>query len=111
MRQLIELQRQLVPELLDVMSKRYKILQQVMLAGTIGRRALANVMAMTERVLRAETELLKEQGLLLISPSGMSLSEDGKKVLEQLEQLDPHVFVSSDLEKSFRHCMACSTSL
>ncbi|MFC6333284.1 sugar-binding transcriptional regulator [Paenibacillus septentrionalis] len=98
MRQLIDLQRQLVPELLDVMSKRYKILQQVMLAGTIGRRALANVMAMTERVLRAETELLKEQGLLLISSSGMSLSDDGRRVLEQLEQLGPLVFGSSELE-------------
>jgi len=103
MQQLIELQRQLVPELLEVMSKRYKILQQVMLSGTIGRRALANVMAMTERVLRAETEMLKEQGLLLISSSGMTLSEEGKRVLEQLEQLDPLVFVSSELEKKLQN--------
>ena len=98
MRQLIDLQRLLVPELLEVMRKRYKILQQVMLAGTIGRRALANVLAMTERVLRAETELLKEQGLLIISASGMSLSDEGKKVLDELEQLGPLVFGNSELE-------------
>ncbi|HIW34604.1 MAG TPA: sugar-binding domain-containing protein [Candidatus Paenibacillus intestinavium] len=102
MRQLIELQRQLVPELLDVMRKRYKIMQQVMLAGTIGRRALATTLSMTERVLRAETELLKEQGLLIIQPSGMQLSEDGKKVLEEIEQLGDQVFGSSEIEDKLK---------
>ncbi|MCR8659729.1 sugar-binding transcriptional regulator [Paenibacillus endoradicis] len=102
MRQLIELQRQLVPELLDVMRKRYRILQQVMLAGTIGRRALATTLSMTERVLRAETELLKEQGLLIIQSSGMQLSEDGKKTLEEIEQLGDFVFGSSEIEEKLK---------
>ncbi|URN95502.1 MAG: hypothetical protein NAG76_04385 [Candidatus Pristimantibacillus lignocellulolyticus] len=102
MRQLIELQRQLVPELLDVMRKRYRILQQVMLAGTIGRRALATTLSMTERVLRAETELLKEQGLLIIQSSGMQLSEDGKKMLEEIEQLGDFVFGSSEIEEKLK---------
>jgi len=102
MRQLIELQRQLVPELLDVMRKRYRILQQVMLAGTIGRRALATTLSMTERVLRAETELLKEQGLLIIQASGMQLSEDGKKTLEEIEQLGDLVFGSSEIEEKLK---------
>jgi len=102
MRQLIELQKQLVPELLDAMRKRYNILKQVMLAGTIGRRALATSLSMTERVLRAEVDLLNEKGLLIIQSSGMQLSEDGKKVLEQLEQLDPFVFGNTDLEDKLK---------
>lgn len=102
MHELIELQRQLVPELLDVMRKRYKILQQVMLAGTIGRRALAATLAMTERVLRAETELLREQGLLIIQSSGMQLSEDGKKLLEEFEQFGNLVFGSSAIEEKLK---------
>lgn len=102
MRQLIELQQQLVPELLEMMRKRYKILKQVMLAGTIGRRALASSLFMTERVLRTETDILKEQGLLTILSSGMQLSEEGLKVLEAFESLGQLIIGNSDLEQQLQ---------
>src|SRR5690349_1964632 len=98
MRQLIELQQQLVPELLEVMRKRYLILHQVMLSDTIGRRTLAAALEMTERVLRAETDFLKEQGLLEIHTGGMRISENGKALLEQLEPLYKTMFGLSELE-------------
>lgn len=99
MRQLIELQQQLVPELLEVMMKRYMILHQVMLSDTIGRRTLANALDMTERVLRAETEFLKEQGLLEIHTAGMRISELGRQLLEQLEPMYQSMFGLSELEE------------
>jgi len=102
MRQLIELQQQLVPELLGLMRKRYRILKQVMLAGTIGRRALANSLFMTERILRTETELLKEQGLLIIQSSGMQISEEGMKVLEAFEALGQNFIGHADLEQKLQ---------
>ena len=102
MRQLIELQQQLVPELLEMMRKRYKILKQVMLAGTIGRRALASSLFMTERVLRTETDILKEQGLLTILSSGMQISEEGMKVLEAFEALGQMILGNSDLEQQLQ---------
>ncbi len=45
MRQIVELQQQLVPDLLDVMKKRYSILHQVMLSDLIGRRTLASALS------------------------------------------------------------------
>lgn len=99
MRQLIELQQQLVPDLLDVMMKRYMILHQVMLSDTIGRRTLANALDMTERVLRAETEFLKEQGLLEIHTAGMRISELGRQLLEQLEPMYQSMFGLAELEE------------
>lgn len=102
MRQLIELQQQLVPDLLEVMRKRYMILHQVMLSDTIGRRTLANALEMTERVLRAETEFLKDQGLLEIHSAGMRISEHGRTMLEQLEPLYKSMFGLSELEEKLR---------
>ncbi|MBW7457558.1 hypothetical protein K0U00_26295, partial [Paenibacillus sepulcri] len=64
MQSLIEIQQQLLPDLLAVMKKRYLILRQVMLSDMIGRRTLAASLDLSERVLRAETDFLKEQGLL-----------------------------------------------
>jgi central glycolytic genes regulator len=102
MRQLIELQQQLVPELLDAMRTRYLILSRVMLAGTIGRRTLAGELAMTERMLRAETDFLKEQGLLEIQTAGMSISDEGRTLLERLEPMYSSLFGLSELEERIK---------
>ncbi|ACS98856.1 sugar-binding transcriptional regulator [Paenibacillus sp. JDR-2] len=102
MRHIIELQQQLLPDLLDVMKKRYSILRQVMLSDLIGRRTLANSLGMTERVLRAETDFLKSQGLLEIHTAGMRISEAGKQLLEQLEPFYKTLFGLSDLEEKIR---------
>lgn len=102
MHQIIELQQQLLPDLLDVMSKRYSILHQVMLSDLIGRRTLASALGMTERVLRAETDFLKSQGLLEIYPNGMSVSETGKKLVEQLEPYYKSLNGNAQLEERIR---------
>ncbi|MFF2482447.1 sugar-binding transcriptional regulator [Paenibacillus sp. NPDC058071] len=102
MRQIIELQQQLLPDLLDVMRKRYSILNQVMMSDLIGRRTLAASLSMTERVLRAETDFLKAQGLLEIETAGMRISEAGKRLLEQLEPYYTELFGLSELEEKLR---------
>ncbi|GBG09063.1 central glycolytic genes regulator [Paenibacillus agaridevorans] len=73
-----------------------------MLAGTVGRRTLAGELSMTERVLRAETDFLKEQGLLEIGTAGMSISEEGRTLLERLEPLYNSMFGLSELEERIK---------
>lgn len=102
MRQIVELQQQLVPDLLDVMKKRYSILHQVMLSDMIGRRTLASALSMTERMLRAETDFLKTQGLLEIHSGGMRISDSGKLLLEQLEPFYKTMFGLLELEEKIR---------
>lgn len=77
----------IVPELLDVLQARTRILQRVRLMQPIGRRTLATELGTTERVLRAEVEFLRQQGLLVSAPAGMWLSEEGQTLLEQLENV------------------------
>lgn len=102
MRPMIELQQQLVPDLLEVMRKRYFILHQVMLSDSVGRRALAGSLGMTERVLRAETDYLKAQGLLEIQASGMRISEQGRILLAEMEPMFKEWFGLSDMEDKIR---------
>lgn len=77
--------RRVVPEIVDVLRSRVRILQQIYLAQPIGRRALASDLGLTERVLRAEVDFLKQQGLILATPAGMSLSAEGEDLLESLD--------------------------
>ncbi|MDQ0115900.1 sugar-binding transcriptional regulator [Paenibacillus harenae] len=102
MRQIIELQQQLVPDLLDVMRKRYSILHQVMLTELIGRRTLASALSLTERVLRTEIEFLKAQGLLDVHSSGIRITDAGRELLEQLEPVYKTMFGLSELEDRIR---------
>ncbi|MBO7748216.1 sugar-binding domain-containing protein [Paenibacillus sp. MWE-103] len=102
MHALIAIQQQLLPDLLVVMRKRYLILRQVMLSDMIGRRSLAASLDMTERVLRAETDFLKSQDLLIIDAGGMRISEAGKRLLEEMEPFYKAMFGLSELEEKIR---------
>ncbi|MDT2044975.1 hypothetical protein CHN50_08600 [Priestia aryabhattai] len=85
MRSLIEVQRKLLPELLSVMQKRYQILQYIRLMQPIGRRNLAVSLGLTERVLRSEVTFLKEQDLIDVQTTGMTLTTEGELLLHDLE--------------------------
>ncbi|WP_059048818.1 sugar-binding transcriptional regulator [Paenibacillus senegalimassiliensis] len=102
MRNVLDIQKQLLPDLMDVLKKRYTILHQIMLSDVIGRRTLATSLDMTERVLRAETDLLKAQGLIEIENIGMRISDAGRKLLEGLEPIVNELFGLSNLEEKIR---------
>lgn len=102
MRNLLEIQKQLLPDLMDTLKRRYTILHQIMLSDIIGRRTLAASLDMTERVLRAETDLLKSQGLIEIESVGMRISDAGRRLLDLLEPVAKSLFGLDDLEEKIR---------
>jgi central glycolytic genes regulator len=99
---LLEIQKQLLPDLMDVLKKRYLILNQIMLEEVIGRRTLALSLGMTERVLRAETDLLKAQGLIEIENVGMRISIAGRHLLEQMNPMAKELFGLVEMEEKIR---------
>ncbi|MDQ0254593.1 central glycolytic genes regulator [Evansella vedderi] len=98
MRMLLDLQKKLVPDLLDVIGMRYRVLRFIRLMQPIGRRTLANSLEMSERVLRSEVTFLKEQGLVHVAASGMTLTEEGMILLSQLEDVMKEVFDIRQME-------------
>lgn len=85
MKEFIHIQQMLVPDLIPMMKRRYEALYFVKLMQPVGRRTLSSMLGLTERVLRSEVTFLKEQGLLHIETSGMSITEQGNFVLQELE--------------------------
>lgn len=83
----LSIARRVVPELLEVLQERTRILNRIALLQPIGRRALAAELGTTERILRAEVDFLKQQGLLMAQAAGMSLSVEGQSLLEELNQV------------------------
>lgn len=84
---LSEAQLKIMPEMSAFLHTRYRFLQMIEMLGPIGRRGLAEQLSVAEREARKETELLREQGLIIASRSGMRISELGMEVLEVLKPL------------------------
>lgn len=91
-----------MPDMLDVLKKRYTVLKVILVSGMVGRRTLAASLGMTERVLRAETEFLKTQGLIEITAAGMHVSEAGSKLLVDIEGFIKDLFGLTQLEEAIR---------
>ena len=87
MREILDIQKQLLPDLMDIMKKRYSILHHILVSGVVGRRTLASSLDMTERVLRGEVDFLKEHGLLESDATGMKISESGRQLLEDMQPI------------------------
>lgn len=87
MQSFIDIQKRLLPDLLQVLHKRYSILRHIGFMQPVGRRSLAASLGFTERVLRSEVDFLKDQNLIYINNVGMSLTSEGKNLLEDLEGL------------------------
>jgi central glycolytic genes regulator len=109
MRTILDIQKQLLPDLMDLMKRRYTILHHILVSRVVGRRTLAASLGMTERVLRSEVDYLKEQGLLEIESFGMRVSDSGEKLLEQMEPMIKELFGLSDLENRLRECFGVET--
>ncbi|MDY5211298.1 MAG: hypothetical protein SPH81_01990, partial [Intestinibacter sp.] len=76
MKNLLKIQQKLIPEVVEIMTKRYLVLREISLNGPIGRRALSTNLQNSERVVRTETELLKQQGLIDVDLKGMTITEE-----------------------------------
>ena len=54
----------LTPDFKDTFEKRYKILKMIDMIGPVGRRTLSTKIDISERIIRKETDVLKENKLL-----------------------------------------------
>lgn len=108
MRVLLDIQKKLIPDLLELMSLRYQILRFINLMQPIGRRGLATSLGMSERVLRSEVTDLKKHGLLEMASSGMTLTAEGKHVLTELQEIMKEVFDLKKVEEQLKQALNLS---
>lgn len=87
MQEILKLQKKIIPELVELLEKRYNILSTIYYNQPIGRRILANKLNLGERVVRTEINFFKEQGLIEIHTPGMTVTKDGEKLLMNLKNL------------------------
>ncbi|KAF1295735.1 SorC family transcriptional regulator [Enterococcus sp. JM4C] len=89
----------IAPDVMDVLQERFQILRNIYWMQPIGRRSLAESMGMTERVLRTETDMLKNLQLIETSKSGMTLTNKGENIYQDLEKIMNQILGVNQIEK------------
>ena len=102
MEDLLKIQQKLIPEVIEIMTKRYLVLREISLSGPLGRRALANNLQNSERIIRTETELLKQQGLIDVASKGMTITQEGQQLLKDLKDAMRDVIGINQLQEEIR---------
>ena len=102
MKNLLKIQQKLIPEVVEIMTKRYLVLREISLNSPIGRRALATNLQNSERVVRSETELLKQQGLIDVDLKGMTITEEGRELLRDLKDVMSDAMGLNELQEEVR---------
>jgi len=97
-----EVLKQVAPETIELLENRFNILKVVSLLQPIGRRVLSTKVNLTERIIRKEANILKEQGLLEFSLEGMTITDAGMDTIEVLSQFFRKIRGIHELEDKLR---------
>ncbi len=90
------------PEALELIGNRYQILRQVLYNQPIGRRQLGKNVRCTERMVRAEVDILKSGGALVTTPAGIYITPGGEALLRDIEQYVPWLFKIQTLSEKLK---------
>ncbi len=99
MQEILELQKKIVPELVNTLEKRYNVLRTICHNQPIGRRVLAEMLNTGERTVRTEIGFLKDQGLIEINASGMTVTSEGIELIYKLNDFIHEIKGLSEVEK------------
>ncbi len=102
MSELINLQKRLVPEVIEITEKRYSILRAIEFNQPVGRRALAGILGQSERWVRSELDILKNQNLIDIQALGMMVTDEGKDIIYKLRDYISELKGLKDLENTVK---------
>lgn len=102
MQEILSLEKKIVPELVEVLDKRYSILRTIYYNQPIGRRVLANHLDLSERIVRSEINFLKSQNLIEINTPGMTVTEEGQEVVDKLKDFIHEIKGLSDIEENIK---------
>ncbi len=102
MKEIINIQKKIIPEAFATLEKRYDILRNISILQPIGRRALANRLSLGERIVRSEIEFLKGQDLIDVNVAGMMITKDGDVLVDQLKEMIYHLKGISGLQEQLK---------
>lgn len=92
MNKIFAVMERFAPEAMQIMTARYQVLRQVLYNQPIGRRQLGKNVGSSERLVRAEIDILRSRGALQTTPAGIYLTIYGEEMLRDIDEIVPWLF-------------------
>lgn len=74
----------IVPDVMGIIRERYMLLRYISESEPIGRRALATMSGLSERVVRAHVDILRRSGMVHCTTRGIMMEVQGKRILPDI---------------------------
>lgn len=87
MNNFLKIQQKIIPEATALLERRYNILRTIFNHQPIGRRTLSQKLELGERMVRGDLDFLKSMNFITVSVPGVSLTEEGMTMLNNLRGL------------------------
>lgn len=105
MRDLSEIYQRIAPELMRVVEERHVLLNYISYAQPIGRRMLAHMSNLSERVVRSHVEIMKENGLVDFTQQGVMITDAGRSLLPALSDSLQEMNRIHEVEEKIRRAL------
>lgn len=103
MERLFTIMERFAPDAMQSIINRYNMLKQIMHQEPVGRRQLCKTLGFTERMVRAEVDTLKSNGLINTTPAGIYLSPAGHHVMNEIDIFVPFFFKIQTLAEQIKN--------
>jgi central glycolytic genes regulator len=80
----LEIFQKIAPDLMGTIKERYLLLRHISDAEPVGRRTLAGISGLSERVVRAHVDVLRRSGIVRFTTMGIALEPEGKAMMPDL---------------------------
>lgn len=93
----------IVPETIQLLQTRYRLLQCILEQGPIGRRSLSVELQLSERTVRNEVDSLLALGLVQVTRLGITITTQGEKILLALLRHVKYLGEPTELEQEIQN--------
>lgn len=106
--QTLNILNKVIPKEMEVLHRRYALLKAIQVMQPVGRRVLSAKLIVGEKIVRHDTDYLREEGYLIVTMGGMILTEEGILLLEDLKNVMKEFEGIKDIEARLTTVLGCN---
>jgi central glycolytic genes regulator len=97
--------QKIAPDLMGTIKERYLLLRHIADSEPVGRRTLAGLSGLSERVVRSHVDVLRRSGIVRFTTMGIAMEPEGRKLMPDLLECFLHLNNLDDLQQQIRQAL------
>lgn len=97
--------QRIAPDVVGTIKERYLLLRHIADAEPVGRRTLAGLSGLSERVVRSHVDVLRRSGIVRFTSLGIEMEPEGKKLMPHLLECFLKLNNLDDMERQLRQAL------